>query len=254
MEAPLEAALIEMATTPQNQVIFSALDQQTLTDAPLEVMNAHIDRSRTTRTISIQTPMFPDAVRDLCRQMWDGFVRMGDGNPFALFLGREEPEDLEDFSDNPTAQKAIEILTPLSKKHDPLTKLLIDAYCLGESTAQEARELGLGRQFTKQDQLDLFLVFIRAMRGYPGLDDPRSPQYRSRLVLLLYETEHLTSCPPHETAQLMQALTYVYEKVGSVCTLWINVNDPDPSLPSEVKQALGPRLVSRITHDLTTRH
>ncbi len=250
MDTALEAALIEMATTPQNQVIFSALDQQTLADAPLEVTNAHIGRSKTTYTLSIQAPMFPDAVKDLCRQMWDGFVRLGADNPFDLFLGWEEQEELEGFSDNPTVQKAIEALTPLSKKRDPLTKLLIDAYCLGECTAQEIRELGLSRQFTKQDLLDLFLVFIRAIRGYPRLGDPRSPQYRSRLVLLLYELEHLTSCPPHEVAQLMQALTYVMEKVGSVCTLWLNVNDTDPALPAEVRQALGRRFVSRITYDL----
>ena len=63
--------------------------------------------------------------------------------------------------------------------------------------------------------------------------------------------EYVTHCSPLDIAQYTAALTYLIDLLGDCFTLWLNVSDDDPSLSQEVKQVLGTRFVSRVTHDLT---
>src|SRR5258708_32839499 len=125
MSTTKEQALIEAYTTRNPQIVFSAIEPQTLLDATMKVVEAgHLPIMRT-RTISIHTPLFADLVRGLCHRLWDEAVQWGGGDAFSVF----HEAHLEGLSGNPVVQHAIERLVPLSKQGSAHLGLLIDAYC-----------------------------------------------------------------------------------------------------------------------------
>jgi len=257
MDTRLEQLLIETFTTNKTQVVLSSSDDQTV----LEAVSAVADSRLTSElhTTIMQTPLFADLVPGLLRRLWDNQVKYGSGDPFDVLLWAEdlEEEDLEAFSYNHTVQKALLHLVPLSKKREERSALLIDAYCVGDGcTPAELRELGLSRSLSRQDQLDLLIVLLRettwphhVYAAFEGTLPDLGP--KPRLIILVDCLQYVTHCPPLDITQYSEALTYLVDELGDGVTLWLNINDDDPTYPAVVRSALGDRFLGIITHDLT---
>jgi len=260
MGTTLEQVATEIVTTKQPQAVLSALDPQEVYDAVTNAANAS-HASRGLHTTMLQTSLFPDLVAGLCQRLWDNQVQWGSGDPFDIFLLTEEeaPEELaEEITGNVVVRKALEQLIPLSKQRKKETSFLIDAYCAGAGCSlDELRTLGLSRSLSRQDQLDLIITLLREtirprhmMRGTEETSDSLFPI--PRLIMHIDHIQYVTHCSPLDVVQYTVALTYLLEELGEGFTLWLNIDDDDPSFPEEVKRALGQRFMAYITHDLTT--
>jgi hypothetical protein len=257
MDTRLEQLLIETFTTNQPQVVLSSSDDQTVLEAIDEVAQSRLTSEL--HTTIMQTPLFPDFVTGLLRRLWDNQVKYGSGDPFDILLWREDmdEEDLENLTHNPAVQQALLRLVPLSKKREKGSALLIDAYCVGDGcTPAELRELGLSRSLSKQDQLDLLIVLLRETTWphhvYAAFEDMiPDPGPKPRLIILVDCLQYVTHGQPLDVAQYVEALTYLVDELGEGVTLWLNINDDDPTYPAVVRSALGARFLGIITHDLT---
>jgi hypothetical protein len=260
MSAKLEQVATEAVTTKHPQVVLSALDPQEVYAAVTNAANAS-QTSRELHTTMLQTSLFPDLVGSLCQRLWDNQVQWGSGDPFDVFLRTLEgdPEELaEEITGNVVVRKALSRLIPLSKQRKKETAFLIDAYCAGAGCElPELRTLGLSRSLGRQDQLDLIITLLREtswsqhmMRGTEETSDSLFPL--PRLIMHIDRIQYVTHCSPIDVAQYTAALTYLLSELGEGFTLWLNIDDDDPSFPEEVKRALGQRFLAYITHDLTT--
>ena len=250
MSRTLEQALIEAYTTRNPQIVFSAIEPQVLLEATMKVVEAdHLPIMRI-RTISIHTPLFADLVRGLCHRLWDEAVQWGGGDAFSIF----HEGHLEGLSGNPVVQRAIEQLVPLSRQGHARLRLLVDAYCTDGCTAAERRELWLARALDRQDQLDLLATLLLQEQVEAGrfFTEPAMARgVQQRIVLQVDALERLIHCAPLDVAAFASALLYLFDSLGEDCTLWLNLQGVDQPPVAAVKEALGARLVSRLTYDLT---
>ena len=256
MHATVEQTLIEASTTRNPQVVFSAIEPQALLDATMRVIETGRLPLMRVRTIFIHTPLFADLVRGLCHRLWDEAVQWGGGDAFSVF----DEEHLERLSENPVVQRAIEQLVPLSKQGQARLRLLIEAYCTNGCTQASCRELGLSRWLDRQDQLDLLAALLRLERleaqpflsvGHRGAEPALAEGVQPRLILQVDALERLTHCAPLDGAAFAATLLYLFDALGEDCTLWLNLHGETPPPVGAVKEALGVRFVSRLTHDLT---
>lgn len=262
MDQRLEQTLIETVTTDHPQVILSSLDPQDVYDATTEVANAQASEiPGGFYTTMIQTPLFPDLVGGFCQRLWDNQVKWGSGDPFESFLlteGQEpDSEELAEICGNIVVQQALGKLIPVSRRRKEVLSLLIDAYCAGEGcTLEELRTLGLSRSLSRQDQLDLLIVLLRETT-WPRREnilriEEEPPLFpRPRLILHIDRVQYVTHNSPFDVARYTAALIYLLENLGDGFTLWLNIDDDDPSFPEEVRRSLGPRFMAYVTHDLT---
>ena len=246
MNEAFRLALTEISTTSNPQVVLTALHD------PLTIAEAFNALTQPpTGFIStnyLHTPLFPDLVRGLCHRLWDSFIQIGNGNAFLLL----SEDDLEERSDNPVVQRAIEALVPLSKKDDPQLALLIDAYCTDGCTPDERRALGLSRALDRQDQLDLLSVLMQE-QVWPRrlLQRGAFPEgKRPRFIMHLDRIGHLTHCAPLDIAQFTGALCYLIDAMGESFTLWLNADGDNPDILQEIEQAICPRFVGYPLHNL----
>lgn len=250
MNTTLERTLVEAYTTRNPQIVLSALEPQALLNATMKVVEAdHLPIMRI-RTISIHTPLFVDLVRGLCHRLWDEAVQWGGGDAFSVF----HEGSLEGLSGNPVVQRAIEQIVPRSRQGHARLRLLVDAYCTDGCTASERRELGLSRELDRQDQLDLLaaLLLQERVEARRFFSEPEMAQeVQQRIVLQVDALERLIHCPPLDVAAFAAALLYLFDSLGEDCTLWLNLCGDDPLPVAAVKQTLGIRFASRLTHDLT---
>ncbi|WP_220211511.1 hypothetical protein [Reticulibacter mediterranei] len=259
MSITLEQVATETVTTKQPQVVLSALDPQEVYEAVTNAANTS-QTMRELHTTKLQTSLFPDLVAGLCQRLWDNQVQFGSGDPFDIFLLTEDTdlEELaEDSTENIVVRQALERLIPLSTQREKKTSFLIDAYCAGAGCElPELRTLGLRRSLSRQDQLDLLIALLKQtswprqmMRGTEETSDSLFPL--PRLIMHIDRIQYIAHCSPTDVAQYTAALTYMIEALGDGFTLWLNIDDDDPSFPEEVKRALGQRFLASITHDLT---
>jgi hypothetical protein len=259
MSTKLEQVATEAVTTRQPQVVLSALDPQEAYEAVSNAANTS-QATRELHTTMLQTSLFPDLVGCLCQRLWDNQVQFGSGDPFDVFLLTNE-DDLEELAEESTenvvVRKALERLIPLSKQRKKETSFLIDAYCAGAGcSVDELRTLGISRSLSRQDQLDLLIALLKEtswsrhmMRGAEEASDSLFPL--PRLIMHIDRIQYVIHCSPIDVAQYTAALTYLLYELGEGFTLWLNIDDDDPSFPEEVKRALGQRFMAHITHDLT---
>lgn len=259
MNITLEQVATETVTTKQPQVVLSALDPQEVYEAVTNAANTS-QTMRELHTTMLQASLFPDLVGGLCQRLWDNQVQWGSGDPFDVFLITKE-DDLEELAEESTenvvVRKALERLIPLSKQREKETSFLIDAYCAGAGCSlDELRILELSRSLSRQDQLDLLIALLREtswprhmMRGVEETNNSLFPL--PRLIMHIDRIQYITHCSSADVAQYTAALTYLIEALGDGFTLWLNIDDDDPSFPEEVKRVLGQRFLAYVTHDLT---
>lgn len=245
----LEQALNEFYTSRNAQIIFSALDPLVIVQASEDIATSSPSMTYLS-TCYLHMPLFPDLVLGLCHRLWNYLVQVGGGNAFSVISS----DDLENRSENPLVQAAIEALVPLSKKSDPRLFLLIDAYCTDGCTKAECRELGLSRSLDRQALLDLLMVLLRESwipRRSPSMYEGDHAKSLPRLLMHIEDIGYVAHCSPLDVAQFTAALLYLVDTLGDGFTLWLNVNDTDAGFVQEVRTALGRRFGLRITHDLT---